>query len=59
MWKSVDGYKTYLTAAAIGVYAIGGFAMGLHSQDRVVELFLQAFALVGLRHGIAKESRRE
>ena len=54
MWKSVDGYKTYLTAAAIGVYAIAGVVLGLHSQDRVIELFLQAFALVSLRHGISK-----
>ena len=54
LWDKVDGYKTYLTAAAIGVYAIAGVALGLHSQDRVIELFLQAFALVGLRHGIAK-----
>ena len=54
MWDKIDGYKTYLTAAAIGVYAIGGFAMGLHSQDRVIELFLQASALIGLRHGISK-----
>ena len=54
MWKYFDGYKTYLTAAAIGVYAIAGVVLGLHSQDRVVELFLQAFALVGLRHGISK-----
>ena len=54
MWKKVNGYKTYLVAAAIVVYAIGGFALGLHSQDRVIELFLQSFALVGLRHGISK-----
>ena len=54
LWDKIDGYKTYLTAAAIAVYAIAGVVLGLHSQDRVIELFLQAFALVGLRHGVSK-----
>jgi len=54
MLKNIDGYKTYLTAAAIAVYAIAGVALGLHSPDRVVELLLQASALIGLRHGISK-----
>lgn len=57
MLKTINGYKTYLTAAAIVVYAIGGFALGLQSADQAVELVLQAFAIVGLRHGIAKTGK--
>ena len=54
MMDALNGNKTYLAAAGMIAYAVIGLALGLHTSDKAVELILQALAIIGLRHGIAK-----
>lgn len=52
--KFLNGYKTYLIAAAILAYALLGVGLGDMDGAKFVELILEASALAGLRHGISK-----
>lgn len=51
----MSGLKTYLVAAAMAAYAIGGYAMGFHDADHMTQILLYAAGIAGLRHGITNE----
>ena len=48
----MNGYKTYLTAAAMIAYVIYGYYIG---EPFNKELLLEAFAIAGIRHAISKK----
>jgi hypothetical protein len=52
--EPLAGKKTYLAAAALVAYAVGGYALGYVEPVTAVEFVLQAAAIVGLRLGISK-----
>jgi hypothetical protein len=54
MLAKIDGYKTYLAAAALGLLALVSFANGDLVQAGAYAS--QAAALFGLRHAIEKKS---
>jgi hypothetical protein len=48
----MTGWKTYLAAAGLAVFAVGGYFAGVHDQAEMVKYLLEAAALAGLRHAI-------
>lgn len=46
----LEGYKTYLTAAAMIAYVLYGYFLG---EAFNVELLMEALAIAGLRRGIS------
>ena len=50
----IDGYKTYLVAAATAVYGIAGLIIGQLDINQTVQFVLTALGLAGLRSGISK-----
>lgn len=52
--KKFNGYKTYLVAAAMLVYALIGLALGWVPAEAGMGLVFQALAIAGLRHGVEK-----
>lgn len=50
--KTLDGYKTYLTAAAMVTYGVAGFYLGLHDGDMATYMVLTAFSFIGLRNAL-------
>lgn len=49
----MNGYKTYLAAFLLAVFAVSGYVTGELEQARAGITLLEAFAIAGLRHGIA------
>lgn len=52
MLQKIDGYKTYISAILIAVYAISGLLMGYHDGNEAFKLVLEAIALASIRHAI-------
>ena len=50
---NLDGKKTYIIAIAMGMYAIGGAVSKKVDLQTAIEVFLEALAIMGLRHGIS------
>ena len=50
----IDGYKTYIVAGLMAVYAIAGGVLGYHDWNDAAAMLLEAAAIAGLRHGVAK-----
>jgi len=50
----IHGFKTYLAAGALLLYAIGAFAAGKIDFDQALVEVLAALSLMGLRHGMSK-----
>ena len=48
----MSGYKTYLVALAMIVYAWGGVALGKTDPAHAIDLTLEALAFAGIRNGI-------
>lgn len=48
----VNGYKTYIAAGLLAVFAISGFLTGYLEADRAIQIALEAAAIAGLRHAI-------
>lgn len=51
----LNGYKTYMVAGAMIVYAILGIYLKYMQSTDAITLVLQALGLMGLRLGIAKQ----
>lgn len=52
------GYKTYLVALATAAYGVGGYLLGLHGADVMLQCLLAAGGLAGLRHGVTTETAK-
>jgi len=50
----VNGYKTYILCAMMMAFSILGVALGKLDGPQAGTLILEALALAGLRHGVAK-----
>jgi len=50
----LNGYKTYIAAAGLTVFAVLGLIYGKLSGVEAGTLVIEAIAIAGLRHGIAK-----
>jgi hypothetical protein len=50
----IDGWKTYILAAATVAYALGGMYLGHLDPNEAIPLILGALGLGALRHGVAK-----
>jgi hypothetical protein len=50
----ISGYKTYIAAFLLAMFAISGFFTGSLEDMEVFKLLVEALAIAGLRHGIAK-----
>lgn len=53
----MSGYKTYLVALAMIVYAWAGVALGKTDPAHAIDLTLEALALAGLRNGITTSTK--
>ncbi len=56
--RKMAGSKSYIVAALMAAYAIGGYALGLHGADVMMQVLLAAAATAGLRHGITTEASK-
>ena len=54
MLSKLDGYKTYIVAAATIIYALVQLWQGAIDQNTAVQMIAGALGLSALRHGIAK-----
>lgn len=54
--KPLDGYKTYLAAAGLGLLAVVDVLNG--DMTAAGEKFLAALAVLGVRHAIAKQEAK-
>lgn len=52
----LSGYKTYLAAAGLFLFAVSGLYTGNLSAVEAWPLILQAAAIAGLRSGVAKSA---
>jgi len=43
----MKGWVTWVVAGLAAAYGVGGFVVGLHSQDKMIEMLLYAGGLVG------------
>jgi len=50
----LSGYKTYIVAIGMLLYAWGGFVAGIHNWDTAIKMTMEALALMGLRAGVSK-----
>lgn len=50
----LDGYKTYIAAAGLALFGLLGLALGHLSGAEAGQLLIEALAIAGLRHGVAK-----
>lgn len=53
--QKMTGTKTYIVAALMAVYAIGGYLLGLHGTDVMMNTLLTAAGIAGLRHSNTTE----
>lgn len=51
---SLSGYKTYIVAGLMVLYAISGFLLNDLSQAQAMTILLNALGIAGLRNGIQK-----
>jgi len=54
MFKLFDGYKSYIVAFAMVVYAVAGGYLQYVEPNEAIELVFAAAAVAGIRHGISK-----
>lgn len=54
MEEPLKGYKTYLVAGGMLVYAVLGFTLGYLDAGEAGTVIMEAFGLIALRLGIAK-----
>jgi len=52
--KFLSGFKTYLVAVAMIVWAILGLKMGLLEQTQTIDIIFKGLALIGFRSAIAR-----
>lgn len=50
--QSIAGYKTYIVAAAMAIYAVAMFWQGSESQADMIKLLFAAASVAGLRSGL-------
>ncbi len=55
----MSGYKTYIVAVAMLVYAVIGLALRYDEPTDSIRLILEALAIIGLRIGVAKGERAQ
>ena len=58
MVNYMTGTKTYLVAAAMAAYGVGGYLRGAHSVDVMMQWILNGAGIAGLRHGIKTEVQK-
>ncbi len=51
----MSGMKTYVVAALTALYGVGGYVLGLHGADVMLQCLLAAAGLAGLRHAQTTE----
>lgn len=51
---SLSGYKTYICAGLMVLYAVSGYLLKDQTQNQAMTLILQALAISGLRSGIQR-----
>ncbi len=51
----LDGYKTYIVAVGLIMWAAGGLAAGKVDGNTAVQSILIALGMMGLRIGVAKK----
>ena len=54
MMNLINGNKTYLTGGAMILYGITGVILGNLDANEGMKLVAEGFALIFIRHGIAK-----
>ena len=54
----MTGWKTYTAAAGLAVWAVFGMLTGSHDQSTMLQLLIEAAALVGLRHAITTQTNK-
>lgn len=52
----MSGYKSYIVAGALALYALAGLTSGKLDANRAFELIIEAAALVGIRHAVSKST---
>lgn len=53
---NLNGYKTYILAACLAIWAITGLVLGKVDVNTAVTEILAALTAAGLRHGITAKS---
>ncbi len=51
--SAMNGYKTYLIAAAGVLYAVCGFVTGNVDANTAVQVIVTSLGLAAVRHGVA------
>lgn len=55
LFSVIDGYKTYVAALMMLIYAFSGYVLGEIDLSRSLEIWLEALSILGLRHAISKK----
>ena len=50
----MDGWKTWMAAISMVIYAVGGFIGGVHDAQTMSQLIIGAMALVGIGGKLTK-----
>lgn len=54
MKNFLSGHRTYIASAALALYAVLGFALGLVEPGKAFELLSESGAIAALRAALAK-----
>ena len=54
LWSKVDGYKTYIIAAGVIIFALTQLWAGAVSPQEAFEMAMAALGFSALRHGVSK-----
>ena len=55
----INGYKTYIVAIGLIMYALGGWAAGKVDPNTAIQSVFLALGMMGLRDGIAKKQVKD
>lgn len=52
LFQKMKGYKTYVIAVLMVIFAVSGVIIGKMSMAEAIQLLLNAAGLAGLRHAV-------
>ena len=55
----INGYKTYIAAGLLALFAITGAAIGKIDGTEAIQMFLEAAGIAGLRHGFGTPAQKK
>lgn len=59
MFNKLNGYKTYIIAVLMILYAILGLIIGKLGDGEAIKIILEAMAISSLRHGIKNSIKKK